>query len=376
VAGIAADEKPLVKKALTCLWKAQCNCAYWHGVFGGLYLSHLRDAIYENLIRAEDLADRLTGKKFPSLESMDIDADGFMEILVGTELLNTYFRPQRGGHMYELDYKPLAKNLLDTLTRREEGYHDRLKEAVIPGKETENGETASIHDLILAKEADLSSKLYYDFYERKSFIDHFLTHGTTLADFAGAGYRESGDFINEPYTLAAKKIGIDQIDLKLERRGKVWSNGLSGALKLSKNFRIANKKAHIIAEYTLENLSGNPLDLCFGVELNFGLQAGHADDRFYYTEDGQLENKFLDSTGIISGSRFIGMKDLWRGLDIQVSVSQKCEIWRFPIETISMSEGGFEKVYQSSVIFPNWPMHLVKKWQVRIELRINNLKKN
>ena len=35
------------------LWRAQCNCAYWHGVFGGLYLGHLRRAIHENLIKAQ-----------------------------------------------------------------------------------------------------------------------------------------------------------------------------------------------------------------------------------------------------------------------------------------------------------------------------------
>jgi len=372
VAGIAADGKPLLNDALTCLWKGQCNCAYWHGVFGGLYLSHLRDAIYENLIRAEQLADRFSGKKFPSLETMDIDADGFAEVLVGTEQLNTYFRPQRGGLMYELDYKPLAKNLLDTLTRREEGYHARLKEAVMPGGETENGKTASIHDLILAKEAGLSSKLHYDFYERKSFIDHFLTDGTTLPDFAASTYQETGDFINEPYMLAAKKISVDQINLKLVREGKVWDAGLAHPIKISKNFRIANQKAHIIAEYTLENLSGAQLDLWFGVELNFGLQAGHAEDRFYYLENGQLEDKFLDSTGVLTGSRFIGMKDLWRGLDIQVGISRKSDIWRFPVETISMSEGGFEKVYQSSVIFPNWKVKLVKKWQMCVELQIHN----
>ena len=37
------------KLAQEHLWKAQCNCAYWHGVFGGLYLPHLRHGIYENL---------------------------------------------------------------------------------------------------------------------------------------------------------------------------------------------------------------------------------------------------------------------------------------------------------------------------------------
>ncbi|MCF6286679.1 MAG: DUF1925 domain-containing protein, partial [Candidatus Hydrogenedentes bacterium] len=31
------------------LHRGQCNCAYWHGQFGGLYLNHLRTAIYEQL---------------------------------------------------------------------------------------------------------------------------------------------------------------------------------------------------------------------------------------------------------------------------------------------------------------------------------------
>ena len=35
------------------LYRSQCNDAYWHGVFGGLYLNHLREAAYSNLLRAE-----------------------------------------------------------------------------------------------------------------------------------------------------------------------------------------------------------------------------------------------------------------------------------------------------------------------------------
>src|ERR1044072_5704898 len=43
--------------ALDHLWAGQCNCAYWHGVFGGLYLPVLRQAIYRNLIEAERILD-------------------------------------------------------------------------------------------------------------------------------------------------------------------------------------------------------------------------------------------------------------------------------------------------------------------------------
>ena len=43
------DNEPEAREAL---WRGQCNCAYWHGLFGGLYMGHLRRAIHENLIRA------------------------------------------------------------------------------------------------------------------------------------------------------------------------------------------------------------------------------------------------------------------------------------------------------------------------------------
>jgi hypothetical protein len=87
-----------------------------------------------------------------------------------------------------------------------------------------------------------------------------------------------------------------------------------------------------------------------------------------------LDDHFLDSSAVIADAGLIGMKDLWRGLDIRVTLNKNAAIWRFPIETISLSEGGFEKVYQSSVVFPNWKIHLEKRWQVRIELHMINLK--
>jgi 4-alpha-glucanotransferase len=183
-----------IRPALEKLWAGQCNCPYWHGVFGGLYLSHLRDAIYSNLIQAEVLADRLARVKTPRMEFTDLDVDGFEEAIIETRYYNAYFSPINGGMMYELDYKPVAKNILDTMTRREEGYHKKLSTAVAPGGDVQK--TASIHDLIVAKEPDLASKLHYDFYERKSFIDHFLEETTTLPSFAAARYIETGDFYN------------------------------------------------------------------------------------------------------------------------------------------------------------------------------------
>ena len=55
-------------------------------------------------------------------------------------------------------------------------------------------------------------------------------------------------------------------------------------------------------------------------------------------------------------------------MDLRFSFDRKAELWRFPIETVSQSEGGFERAYQSSVIFPHWGVPLKPEgvWRVRI----------
>ena len=47
--------------ALDHLYQGQSNDCYWHGLFGGIYISHMRLATYEHLIAAEDLADAAHG---------------------------------------------------------------------------------------------------------------------------------------------------------------------------------------------------------------------------------------------------------------------------------------------------------------------------
>src|ERR1700680_2159692 len=45
--------------AMTHLLRAQCNDAYWHGIFGGLYAPHLRSALWRELVLAETFADTM-----------------------------------------------------------------------------------------------------------------------------------------------------------------------------------------------------------------------------------------------------------------------------------------------------------------------------
>ena len=107
------------------LYRGQCNCPYWHGSFGGLYLPHLRNAIYRGLIAAHNALDDAEGRTGPRalIEVGDFNLDARQEVRLENDRLIAWVRPARGGHIYELDVRENATNLLATLDRRPEAYH-------------------------------------------------------------------------------------------------------------------------------------------------------------------------------------------------------------------------------------------------------------
>src|SRR5712691_11483936 len=112
------------------LWKAQANDTYWHGLFGGVYTAHMRSAIYHHLIKAENGADALNVGTEPwqGFVFTDFDRDSQDELLIEGNRQNLYIDPQRGGTLFEWDMRRSMHNLLCVMTRREEGYHQVLRD--------------------------------------------------------------------------------------------------------------------------------------------------------------------------------------------------------------------------------------------------------
>src|SRR5229473_2095965 len=106
------------------LLRAQCNDAYWHGVFGGLYAPHLRTELWRNLIRAELAADKLIpGGQIGRVEMLDYDADGKNELLFTGPEYQALLKPSDGGTLAALDFRPSAATLINSMQRRPEAYH-------------------------------------------------------------------------------------------------------------------------------------------------------------------------------------------------------------------------------------------------------------
>jgi len=324
------------------LYAGQCNCPYWHGVFGGLYLPHIRQAVYESLIDADTRLDKLLGRTGCRFSVCDYDADGSDEVVMNSELFSAVFKPRRGGMLLDLALNKHRFCVTDTLTRRREGYHLKLDQAVTSAKAAT---TASIHDQVLAKEEGLKAYLVDDWYLKRCFIDHFFTDDVDFDKFRSGRYGEEGDFIMERYL---PRTGETAGSLTMTRDGHLWRPLSVAPVRVVKRFGFAPGREQIAVRYELSSKVLEPVRVTFAIENNFSFQAGHAEDRIILIDNRQNISSYLDSNGRWEGRQSWAMIDQYRSLAVAVNSSQPCELWHMPILTVSLSEGGFEKVYQGT----------------------------
>ncbi len=367
----------------TYLYQAQCNDAYWHGVFGGIYLPHLRRAVYENLIKAENLAEEAISHQ-PSAFSLikDFDADTFDEVLIRTPQLNLFFSPHNGGSLIEMDYRPKCVNLSNTLSRWEEGYHHRVKEQ---GSEANKGEAESIHDLTVSKEEDLEKYLFFDKRQRLSLIDHFLKKEETLDAFRKSAHEELGDFVHRPYERKseARSQKSGDVSFIFSREGKVRDQPVLVEKKISvkdNEIRVTYLVKRPVSDSAIHNPQ-SAISLRFGVEFNLILPCCDGPDGFYdvsvrpraETSKKDIGDWGLESAGEIAGIRQISMVDKWTKMRVSFIFDKDTSAWRFPIETVSLSEAGFEKIFQGSCLLFFWDIALDTVFETQFTIKVESI---
>lgn len=311
------------------LFRSQCNCAYWHGVFGGIYLHHLRSAIYKHLISADRILDTLECKRgdWIKIENVDFDCDGQKEFIVSTPGNTFTIDMSEGGTITEWDIKEKSLNIINTISRRKESYHRKFKPTAQKGTDTETPST--IHDSHFSTQDIISKELYYDDLRRVLFIDHFLPDGLNLKQVCCNLYQEQGDFVNADYRpLRAEEKG--QPYLEIEREGSINQR----PLRLVKRFSFYPQGNRLSLRYELTSLSRHPLLLNFAPELNFSLTG----------DDINQEYSQIDS---------VTLYDKIEKLKIEINFSEKTQrVFRYCVCTVSQSERDIEQHYQASCILP------------------------
>ncbi|MEM7811588.1 MAG: alpha-amylase/4-alpha-glucanotransferase domain-containing protein [Planctomycetota bacterium] len=366
-----SDPHDDLEAARTHLYKAQCNCPFWHGAFGGLYLPHLRNAVYGHLIQADVALDRVEGRADGQIEATaeDYDLDARKEIKVSAPGLTAFLKPSRGGVLYEFDIHDIAHNLLATLDRRAEPYHEKIKEHAAKAAggtaedKVDSGEAVSIHDLVHFKQPGLDKKLIEDDWRRKAFVDHVLEPHLPLEDFM-RGEGRIGDFATGVYETTLRH-GRDRVEVVMTRTGKVTRLPVTVEKVVSAE---AETPGELAVTYTLTDLPAG-LPFHFAVECNFAGMAAGADDRFYSDASGDRFGQ-LGAVNDLSPRDGLSLTDEWLGLTALLETDKPAAFWTFPIETVSGSEAGFEAVHQSACVVARWQFTSPEDGTWRVGLRL------
>lgn len=348
------------------LYRGQCNCSYWHGAFGGIYLPHLRNAVFNHLIAADKLLDQAIGKQGPWVEATvdDYNFDTQQEVRLASDRLTAFVAPTAGGQLYELDVRPICLNLLATLTRREEAYHHR----VLNGGDSTGHEVASIHDQLVMKQEGLDQHIHYDQHLRRSLVDHFYDEHVDPEALRRSEVEERGDFVSGAFETKLRR-SPDRIQVLMTREGFA---GPDTPIRMTKGVTLEAGGSTLEVAYLLENL---PTDrsVHFAVELNLaGLPSG-ADDRFFYGTGRENRLGHLGTPLNLENVMQLGLIDEWQGIDVCWRADQPSSLWTFPIETVSQSESGIELVHQSVVVQPHWQVRgdANGRWSVTMQLAVD-----
>jgi hypothetical protein len=355
-------------KARDLLLRAQCNDPYWHGIFGGIYAPHLRTDPWRNLIRAEALADLHTpAALIARVELLDYDSDGAGELLFTSPEYQALVKPSDGGTLAAFDFRPAAATLVNSILRRPESYHTTLREAA---KKPATGEVASIHEQTRVKEPGLERFLRYDRWPRHAFRVLLFDPSRTHADYESLELREDAGFAGGAFVVNssdAHGAELHRAD-SLALHGKTEESAVSLSLIKQFSFSPAPHGCEVGCEIILRFKEPPAKPFAVGIESIVNLLAPAEPDRFFETPTGRMNLRF---SGSLPGP-ILRMEDGWQRVRVALHAPLVEEFWVAPIETVSESEEGFERVYQGSQILAIWRPQFgaQKSWSARLVWRI------
>jgi alpha-amylase len=349
-------------EAANLLLRAQCNDAYWHGVFGGLYSPHLRTAVWRPLVQAEAIADRLEHRKpeYAEVATFDFDADGRDEIYFTSDKYAALVAPSDGGTISAMDFRPAAATLINSLKRRPEAYHNSLKNL---GKNDGAG-AQSIHDQRRSKEEGLERWLNYDRWPRHCFRLLVFGQNKSYQDYGAVKLDEDAALAGGRYV--AKKVSDSHLTLAA-------SDSHDWPAEKILTFRVTRNGFDVECDLVLGRNAPGTASIYVGIEVVLNFLAPSTQDRYFQTEGKRFPLRWGSAVPTVD----LNVADEWQKINVRIEAPCARSFWIAPIETVSESEEGFERIYQGSQIMAVWPIELAagSEWKGRMALRVEHLPK-
>ena len=328
-------------EAQVALWRGQANDAYWHGVFGGCYLPHLRRAVKSALLECERRLVESGALPTPAWTREDGNGDGREEVYVRTRELTLTLNPALGGAITELGYLGRDLDVGDVLARRPEIYHAEVR----AGSRRDGGAgVKTIHDAPAPKEAGLEALLAYDEVRRGSLLDGWFDAGTTPLDPVSPWERALLALPGEPLGCTTREVG--------GAIAVTFTRGAEAPVSVEKAVTI--REATVEVRYRLTAPAATPVAGRWAVQWNLALTAGDAPGR-YLTATGRPS---LGSTGRERDAAGVALVDEWIGVRARLAWAPAAELAWGPVQTVSVSEAGFERIYQGTAVLVVWPVGL------------------
>jgi 4-alpha-glucanotransferase len=351
------DHAQQLQAARDLLLRGQSNDAYWHGVFGGLYAPHLRTEVWRSLVRSETLADRLTpGAQAPRVEKLDYDADGEPELLFTSPEYQALVKPSDGATLPMFDFRPSGATLINSIQRRPEVYHTRLRAAASSAPPTG---AVSMHDQVRVKEPNLERFLRYDRFPRHSFRLLLFDPARKSSDYELLRLAELSGPASGPFEL--RNSAVNSGDFVFEQLLPEFSADPANPsrITIAKHFFFgpAPRGCEISCDVRASVSAPLSRSLRLGIESVVNFLAPTAGDRFFETPSGPQNLRFTGSLP----PPFLRLEDGWQRIRVTLHAPSSDEFWVAPIETVSESEDGFERVYQGSQMLALWTPDFVSR---------------
>jgi 4-alpha-glucanotransferase len=350
----ALRDKKKRKEAYRSVLRAECNCAYWHGLFGGIYLPHLRHGIFQNVIDADARMNEKLGSKI-LVERGDYDGDFEDEVVVSSRAIQAFFRPGDAGTLGELDYLPSRYNVANVVSRWRESYH--TGNDITHTQEDSDG-PPSPHELSVGIRASDLKNWTFDTLPVRSLRDFFA-----------------------PNSLDPRKIrkleGMTPAKGRLESwetTSRGWKGrGAIGTVTYEKRAGLADPET-VSLSWTVDPSSGK--DGTFGTLFAFTLLTPKAEDRRATATcaDGKIWTGNPGDEIDREGMRRLSWEDSAFGFGFDLTFDTPARLTTAPIQTMQRSEKGYEAVYQGTMIAATWPMKTMIEGTVKVSIHFRRLK--
>ena len=204
------------------------------------------------------------------------------------------------------------------------------------------------------KESGLGAYLIYDDYERRSGLVRILPPEATATSWGAGGRSDLGDFATGPFHLV--RLGPDAA--VVAREGSASVGGRTYPLGVETRVRLGGGRLDPTLTWTatVENRGDAPLRARIGVEWAITMLGGGGNPDAWWEIGGERARH--DGAGAASDITRLAQGNGWLGVELETVVEPAADAWHAPIETVSNSEAGFERVYQGSALLLSWQVSI------------------